>query len=449
MPRRQPFSLLEHLFADVEMARIFSEEQAVRGWLAAEVALARAQAEVGVITQREADSIAAAAVPENIDFETLWAEARNVGYPILSLVRMVAAALPEGQDARLHYGATTQDIMDTGLALQLREALDRLGVLVGELGDALALHVEAHRDTLVAARTHAQQAVPTTFGAKLAVFLAELTRHRERLSQVRPRVCAVSLHGAGGTSAAFGVEAPRIRASVAAQLDLTLSEVPWHVARDGLAETGALCAALAATSARFAREVINLSRTEIGEVSEEDGHHRGASSTMPQKANPIGSEAVVGMAGAAGALTSSLFRAMEAEHERAAGEWQIEWHVLPQLAALAAGALSSAATVARGLQVSPEAMRRNLERTRGLVMAEAYMMCLAPKLGRERAHDVVYDAAQEARREGTSLEEALDRRDAEEGLEGLREALPIPPERYVGQPDHVCAAALGAWRGDG
>ncbi|MEW1846830.1 adenylosuccinate lyase family protein [Nonomuraea angiospora] len=444
---RQTFKLLPELFGDGAMAEIFSAERAVLSWLRTEAALARAQAEEGVISEADARAIEAACVPATIDVERLWSEAVNVGYPILPLVRMISAALPEGPDGRVHYGATTQDIMDTGLALQMGEALDRLRALLGSFGGALARLVAEHAGTVIAARTHAQQAVPTTFGAKMAVLLAEVTRQRDRVGEAARRVRVVSLFGAGGTSAAMGERSRQVRERVAGMLGLATTEVPWHVARDGVAEFGVTCASLAATAARFAREVVDLSRTEVGEVREAGGHHRGASSTMPQKANPIGCEAVIGMSGTAGALSSGLFRAMEAGHERAAGEWQIEWYVVPLLAELAAGALATAAEVAAGLRVYPEAMRANLGAEGGLIMAEAYMMRLAPALGRERAHDLVYKAAHEARERGRALADALRDVAGPDDLASLG-ALPIPPESYIGDAEAICAAALEAWRSD-
>ncbi|MEU8400216.1 adenylosuccinate lyase family protein [Nonomuraea sp. NPDC048892] len=444
---RQTFKLLPELFGDGRMAEIFSAEHTVLAWLRTEAALARAQAKAGVIGHEDARAIEAACVPGSIDLPRLWSEAVNVGYPILPLVRMISAALSDGPNGRVHYGATTQDIMDTGLALQMGEALDHLAGLLGAFGDAVAGLIATHAGTVVAARTHAQQAVPTTFGAKLAVLLAEAARQRERTAAAARQVRVVSLFGAGGTSAAMGERASEVREGLAGLLGLRTTEVPWHVARDGVAEFGVTCASLAATAARFAREVVDLSRTEVGEVREAGGHHRGASSTMPQKANPIGCEAVIGMSGTAGALSSGLFRAMEAGHERAAGEWQVEWYVVPLLAELAAGALATAADVAAGLRVFPETMRANLDAEGGLIMAEAYMMRLAPALGRERAHDLVYRAAHEARAHGRALAEAL--RDVA-GPEELRSlgALPIPPESYIGDAEAICAAALDAWRGD-
>jgi 3-carboxy-cis,cis-muconate cycloisomerase len=438
----QRFEMLVGLYGDERMTGILSEEATVEAWLRFEAALATAQGELGVITSADAAAIAGAAAVTTIDLERLWKETRTVGYPILSLVRQLDAALPEAHRGRVHYGATTQDVMDSGLALQLNEAAARLGELLGDFGDALARLAAEHAGTVIAGRTHALQAVPTTFGAKLATFLGELARHRDRLAAARRRVAIVSLFGAGGTSAAYGDQAAQLRAQVAELLGLATTEVPWHVARDGLAEFGLVCSLFAATCARFAREVVDLSRTEIAEVGEASGHHRGASSTMPQKVNPIESEAVIGLSATTGALSSALFRAMEAGHERAAGEWQAEWQVLPQLVALSAAALRTSASIAGGLQVFPETMRANLAADGGLVMAEAYMMRLAGQLGRENAHDVVYAAVQQCRATGEPLSTAL------------RGALPshiaadieqLRPESYLGRPQETVDAALALW----
>lgn len=438
--------MLLELYGDDVTAHLLSEERTIATWLRVEAALATAQGELGMLAPEHAEAVRAAAVVENIDRDRLWAETRTVGYPILPLVRQLDEALPEAGKGRAHYGATTQDVMDSGLAVQLTQAADRLAVLLAGFGDALAELARRHVDTVLAGRTHAMHAVPTTFGAKLAGYLAELSRHRDRLASARERLAVVSLFGAGGTSAAYGPRASALRARVAELLDLHTTDVPWHVARDGPAEFGLLCSLLCASCARFAREVVDLSRTEIGELGEADGYHRGASSTMPQKVNPIYSEAVIGLSGTAGPLSSALFRAMEAGHERAAGEWQIEWQVLPQLVALSAAALRTSAAVADGLRVFPDAMRANLDADSGLVMSEAYMMRLAPQLGRERAHDVVYRAVRRCRDEGEPLLAAVRAELGEDGAAtgALLEAL--PPESYVGRPHDTVTAALALWR---
>ncbi|MCW2935065.1 MAG: hypothetical protein JWM19_6027 [Actinomycetia bacterium] len=440
----QRFEMLVGLYGDGPVADILSADTMIRSWLRVEAALAMAQAELGVLDREDAEAIGAASTLENIDTSQLWRETRNVGYPILPLVRQLDAALPERHRGYVHYGATTQDIMDSGLALQLSAAADRLAELLTRFGDAMAVLAETHVRTVIAGRTHAQQAVPTTFGAKIAIYVGELARHRDRLAAARRRVAVVSLFGAGGTSAAYGEKAVALRARVAELLGLASTDVPWHAARDGLAEFGLVCALLSATCCRFAREVVDLSRTEIAEVSEVSGHLRGASSTMPQKANPIEAEAVIGMSVAAGALGSALFRVMEAGHERAAGEWQAEWQVIPQMVSLAAGSLVTAASIAVGLRVFPDAMRRNLNADGGLVMAEAYMMRLAPHLGRESAHELVYDAAQRSRENGEALADVLRERLPGDIAASIGEGL--APESYVGQPEDTVNAALATWR---
>jgi 3-carboxy-cis,cis-muconate cycloisomerase len=441
-----PFDLLGQLWGDDAMAAVWSERATIEAWLVVEAELARSQAVVGVLTEADAELIAGAASVDGLDTEALWAGARNVGYPILPLVRAVAARLPDGPNGRVHYGATTQDIMDTGLALQCVRALDRLGELVRALGDAIEPLMSAHGRTVMAGRTHGRQAVPTTFGATLAPLLGELARHARRLRQTRAEIGTVSLFGAGGTSAAAGPTAASVRRELARRLGLASGDVPWHAARDSVAGFGSLCAALGATCARLARNVIDLSRTEIAELGEADGEHRGASSTMPQKANPILAEAIIGMSASAGASVSALYRAMEVPQERAAGEWQIEWYVLPQLAWLAASCLASAVELVGGLRVDADAMRANLDADGGLIMSEAYLFRLAPELGRELAHDLVYAAARQVRRDGVTLPEALRRQLTERGLDPTSVQHPLSPLDYVGDADLTCAAARDEWQ---
>ncbi|MFC3996633.1 lyase family protein [Nocardiopsis sediminis] len=445
LPGSPPFSLLTHLAGDEEQAALFSAGSCIDGWLATERALALAQARHGVISASDAAAIVAAAHPEAIDADALWATARNVGYPILGLVRQVAAALPDGPNGRVHYGATTQDIMDTGLALQLSRSLAALDRRLARLGDALAARAEEHAATVMAGRTHGQQAVPTTFGATLGTLLAQLARHRERLAQAHPRIAVVSLFGAAGTAAALGPKSAQVRAEMADILGLRPADVPWHVDRDGVAEFGWLCATITAACAKFARNIADLSRTEIGEVSEPYSAHRGASSTMPQKVNPISSEVIIGLSGTAGALASSLARLQEAGHERAAGEWQIEWQVVPQLAVLAGSALAEAAVVAEGMRVDTARMRANLGLDGGLVMAEAQMIQLAAALGREDAHDLVYEAAVRARRDGTGLAGALRTVAAEQGRAELLPEPLVGPDDYLGEAAAVARNAVKAW----
>ncbi|TDE16105.1 3-carboxy-cis,cis-muconate cycloisomerase [Jiangella asiatica] len=406
----------------------------------AELALCQAQASVGVVDDHDVQALKSRLAEQPVDLPTLWEESRNVGYPVLPLVRQLAEPVDGARPPRVHWGATTQDIMDTGLVLQLVAAGRRLDELLREFGDALAALAGRHRSTVMAARTHAQQAVPTTFGAKIATYLGQVSRDLARLRTAAAAVGVVSLYGAGGTSAALGSTAAAVRRAMAAELGLAADDVPWHVARDRLVEFGAACAAAAGTAGRFGREIVDLSRTEIAEVREVDGHHRGASSTMPQKRNPISSEAMLGFSVHATTLLPGLYRALEAGHERATGEWQAEWMIVPDLACSTAAALALAADTARGLQVDAAAMASNMGAEGGSVLSEAYMMRLAPHLGRERAHDTVYAAAARARAEGTTLDEAV--RTAE--VAALLPE-PIAPGDYVGEAETSCDRALEAW----
>ncbi|MFW6775010.1 lyase family protein [Nocardioides sp. CPCC 205120] len=442
--RTGPFDLLWELYGDQEMAAVFSAEETVACWVRVESALAQAQAQLGIVDAARAAAIqAACADPGLIDLPALWEGARNVGYPILNLVRQVDAALPADMRGSVHFGATTQDIMDSGLALQLDAAMAVVEERLRELGDGLAALVVAHEATVMPGRTHGQQAVPTTLGAKLAVYLDEVRRHRARLLAARDDVRRVSLFGAGGTSAALGPEATRVRSLVADHLGLVDTEVPWHVARDSIVHVAGVVVGAATTAARLAREVTDLSRTEIGEIGETVGHHRGASSTMPQKANPITSESIIGFAVAARSALPGLSRAAEAGHERSAGEWQVEWVLLPALFANGSSALRLAVELVASLAVYPERMRSNLAADGGLIMSEHAMIRLATHLGREEAHDVVYGLALESRRRNETLAVVLE--------EWLREHPSLPPvdvaadQGAVGDAVRLSRASLALW----
>ena len=439
------FLPLVDVFGDEHVARLFSEESLVGAWLEVERALARAQADLGVIPAHAADEIEAAAQPGEIDLAALRVRTTVVGYPILPILEQIGEASP-GAARYVHWGATTQDIMDTGLALVLGRALDRIEALSQALGDEIATKADAHRASVMPGRTHAQPAVPITFGGKLAVWLAELARDVERIRAVRGRAAVVQLFGAAGTAAALGPESRAVRHRVAETLGLGAVDVPWHTARDTLAETGYVLATAAGTCGKLAREVVELSRPEIGEVREQGGHLRGASSTMPQKANPIGSEAIVGLSALAAQQAGALLAAMQGTHERAAGEWQVEWDAVPLVCTATAGALAGAQRVVAGLGVFPERMRENLAGDGGTLMAEAAMMAVAPTAGRARAHALVSEASLTARREGISLRSALERvlgPDVLAAMPPLDDVL--DPDSYLGETDSIVTSALEEW----
>ena len=395
------------MFGTAEMREIFSDRGLVQAWLDAEVALARAEVEVGVIPERAAEEIARRARAENIDLAALKQQTEIVGYPILPLVRMLAAQCANGAGEYVHWGATTQDIMDTGTVLQLRRAHQILVRDLSSLIDAAIRLAAQHRDVPMAGRTHGQQALPITFGFKVAVWIAELGRHQERLRAIAPRLFVGQLAGAAGTLASLGPAGPAVQERMMARLQLGTPTIAWHVSRDTLAEFVSVLALICGTVGKIGQEIALLQQTEIGEVEEGYVEGRGGSSTMPQKRNPITCEALMAIAAVVAQGAALMFAAMRHDHERATGPWHVEWEVVPEACILAGGTLRHATTLLQGLVVRPQRMARNLQLTDGLIVTEAVMMALAPALGRQRAHDVVYRAAMAAVESGCSLEDVL------------------------------------------
>jgi 3-carboxy-cis,cis-muconate cycloisomerase len=387
--------IFKDMFGTPQMRAVFCDDNLLACYVRAEVALAIAQGRVGVIPQGAAAEIAARAGGVALDLAALKAEAENVGYPILGLVRQLSAAL--GDAGRyVHWGATTQDIVDTGVVLQLRDAFDIIARDIAAVTAALETLARLHRDTPMAGRTHLQQALPITFGYKAAVWLSMMQRHAERLAQLKTRVLVAQLGGAAGTLASLGAKGLDVRREYARELGLAEPAITWHVARDGIAEAVQFLGLVAGTLGKVGFDVMLLMATEIGEAFEPFESHRGASSTMPQKRNPISSEILVANAKVVRANCGLMLDAMVQDFERATGPWHVEWIAVPEAFILTAGSLKQAAFMLGGLTVDAARMRQNLDMTGGLIVAEAVMMGLAPHLGRQAAHDLVYDACRAA-----------------------------------------------------
>jgi 3-carboxy-cis,cis-muconate cycloisomerase len=436
------------------MRAIMGERAHLAGMLAFEAALARAQARLGLIPAEAAAAITRAADVDRLDLPALAAATRNMGFPTVGLVKQLSALAGPEAGRWTHWGATTQDVLDTALVLQLREAIALLAGDLDRLIAAFSALAGTHRDTVMAGRTHAQQALPITLGYKVALWLDPLITMRERLAQLRPRVLRVQFGGAVGTLASLGADGPRVAAELAKELDLALPAITWHVARDGIAELGCWCAMLGGTLAKPATDVMWLMQSEVAEASEPAAPGKGGSSTMPQKRNPIGCEYVIAQARAAQALLPQLLGAMAHEHERGAGPMQLEHLALGQILLLTHGSLATLLPIAQGLEVDAARMRRNLDAGGGLIMAEAVMMGLAPHLGRGVAHDVVHHACDVALGEGIPLAAALSR---EERVSAVLDAPAIArltdPARYLGAAcaftDAVLARAAPSVCGDG
>lgn len=388
-------SLFKDMFGSAAMRAVFDDAATVRRYVEVEVALARVQAELGIIPADAARAIAERADASALDMEKLKAETEIVGYPILPLVHQLSAMCgPAGE--YLHWGATTQDIMDTATVLQVREALDLIEADLATLQSTLDQLAGRYRDTPMAGRTHLQHALPVTFGYKAAVWLLMIHRHRERLAQLRPRVLIGQFGGAAGTLASLAEQGLAVQSALMKELGLGCAPISWHVARDGLAETVQFLALVTGSLGKIALDVMLMMTNEIGEVFEPYVKGRGASSTMPQKRNPISCELIWSASKAVRQHAGLMIDAMVQDFERATGPWHLEWSALPEAFVLTAGALRQACFMLAGLEVDVERMARNLDLSGGLIVAEAVMMGLAPHIGRQTAHDVVYDACRQA-----------------------------------------------------
>jgi 3-carboxy-cis,cis-muconate cycloisomerase len=422
------------LYGTEAMRAVLGERALLAAMLRVEAALARAEARCGVIPAEAAAAISAAAEVDRLDLSALAAATRTTGYPVVGLVKQLSALAGPEAGRWTHWGATTQDILDTALVLALREALALIEEDLAAIIAALAARARAHRHTVMPGRTHLQHALPTTFGLKCAVWLMPLLASRERIAQMKPRLLRVQFGGAAGTLASLGDRGLEVLRELARELDLAEPEAPWHVARDSFAEAVAVLGILTGALAKMATDVMLLMQTEVAEVFEPHAPGRGGSSTMPQKRNPIACEYVIAQARAVQALAPLVMGAMAADQERATGPWQAEPLAVPQAFLLAHGALAQARIIAEGMVVDAARMRRNLDATGGLIMAEAVMMGLAPAIGRGAAHEAVHHACEVALAEGIPLAAALGR--------DATVAAALPPERIAALTDP--ASYLGA-----
>lgn len=398
--------LFRDAFGTPRMREVFSDYALISRYAEVEIALAKAEARCGVIPQEAADSIARLTDVSRLDFDLLRQETEIVGYPILPLVHQMVKQC--GDAGRyVHWGATTQDIMDTAVILQVRDGLAVIEQDIAELRRILADLSLRYRDTPMAGRTHLQQALPITFGYKTAIWLAMFDRHAERLEQLKPRVLVGEFAGAAGTLASLGSKGLEVQTVLCEELGLGVPVSTWHVARDGLAEVVNFFGLVTGSLGKVALDIMIMASTEFGEVYEPFVKGRGASSTMPQKRNPISSELILAASKGVRQHAGLMLDAMVQDLERATGPWHVEWMAIPESFVLTAGALHQAKFALGGLIVDEAKMAENLDLSRGLIVAEAVMMGLAPQIGRQQAHDVVYDACRVVNTQGGTLAEAL------------------------------------------
>ena len=398
--------LFRDAFGTPAMREVFSDFSLICRYAEVEIALARAEARCGVIPVEAAEEIAKRTNVSGLDFELLRHETDIVGYPILPLVQQMAKQCGEA-GRYVHWGATTQDIMDTAVILQVRDGLKIIEADIAALRGILADLSRRYRDTPMAGRTHLQQALPVTFGYKTAIYLAMFDRHAERLEQLKPRVLVGQFAGAAGTLASLGDNGLDVQKALCEELGLGIPVSTWHVARDGLAEVVNFFGLVTGSLGKIALDIMIMASTEFGELYEPFVKGRGASSTMPQKRNPISSELMLAASKGVRQHAGLMLDAMVQDFERATGPWHVEWMAIPESFVLTAGALHQAKFALAGLIVDEKQMAKNLDISRGLIVAEAVMMGLAPALGRQQAHDVVYDACRIANEKGMTLADAL------------------------------------------
>jgi len=435
---------LGSLFSTPEMKNVFSDHATLARYTETEVALALAEGKLGLIPADAAQTIEQQAAGIALDMARLERETHNVGYPILPLVHQLAEGLGDA-GKYLHWGATTQDIMDTALVLQIRAGLDLVEADLRGVAVQLRRLSAEYRDTPMAGRTHLQHALPVTFGLKTAIWLGMVERNLERLQQLRPRVLVGQFAGAGGTLASLGHRGLEVQVAMMAELKLGVPDTTWHTARDGLAETAQWLGLVTTSLAKMALDVSLMMANEFGEVFEPFVQGRGASSTMPQKRNPISCEVMIGAAKTVRHLAGLALDGAVQDFERATGPWQAEWVALPEAFLHTAGAVSQALFMLTGLEVDTQRMRQNLDSTGGLIVAEAVMMGLAPALGRNEAHDVVYAACRVALEQKRTLADVLKANEAVTRLVSIEQIEAMcEPTNYLGCAAQMVDKALAA-----
>jgi 3-carboxy-cis,cis-muconate cycloisomerase len=400
-------SVFRDIFSTEAMRSVFSDENRVQKYLDFEAALARAQGRLGIIPKEAAEEICRHCHAAEIDFAKLKTQTERIGYPVLPVVQQLVALCRDGLGEWCHWGATTQDITDTATVMQIREALVLIERHIDGIADALAALARKYRDTPMAGRSNLQQAVPITFGYKMATLLAAFARHRERLMQLRARVLVGEFGGAAGTLSSLAGRGLATQSELMKELKLGVPAIAWHTVRDCIAEVGCFLGLVTGTCGKLALDVKLLMQTEVEEVYEPFHEGRGSSSTMPQKRNPISSVYITALVSVVRQQVAALLDAMVEDHERATGPWEIEWIVIPEIFCLTAGALAQTEFVLNGLQVDEKKMRANLDLTKGLIVSEAVMMGLGRYLGRQYAHDLVYDICRKVVATGRPLIDLL------------------------------------------
>jgi 3-carboxy-cis,cis-muconate cycloisomerase len=437
---------IDNLFSTQEMSAIFSPEAHVRAMLVFEAALASAESRAGIIPQEAATVIAANCRLELFDVASLYREAAVAGTPAIPLVRMLTAQVEGDAKKYVHWGATSQDAIDTALMLQMRDGLELLSDRLLGICTACFILAEQHRHTLMAGRTLLQQAAPITFGLKAVRWLALMARQVRALHERRERTLAVQLGGAVGTLASLGSNGLAILEILSEELGLPAPDLPWHAEHDRIAEIAGTLGVVAGAMAKVAGDVVLLAQTEVGEASEASMPGKGGSSTLPQKHNPVDAMSAIASARLAIGEVPVILSAMAQEHERAAGGWQVEWIAVPNLFRFTASAVERVHDAISGLQVDPIRMSANLDLTGGLIMAESLNMALAQRVGRPEAQRIVKALCDRSASSGVHLRQVAQEDEHMKTLLSPEEIdLALDPGEYLGSTDAFIDRALTSY----
>jgi adenylosuccinate lyase len=443
-------ALIQHLWSTEELRVIFSDRNRVQKWYDFESALALEQAGLGIIPRAAAQEIAAKAKVENVDVVAIAAEIRRIKHPLVPALKAVEKLCKDGHGEYIHFGPTTQDVLDTGTMLQIKDAHAIYLRDMKAIGHALVKLAGEHKTTPMAGRSHGVQAVPITFGHKAAIWLSEMGRNYERLRGLEARTFVGGMVGAVGTQASYGAKAPELERRLMKRLGLGVADINWQPARDRFAEYACVLAIIGQTLGKIANEIVTLEHTEIGELYEPFSEGKVGSSTMPHKRNPSSCEAVVGVSRALRYNAAFMLECMIVEHERDGSAWRGEWKALPESCLMAGGLLAAMKYILSGLHVDAARMRRNLDMLGGFLLSERVMFVLSEEVGKQTAHDLVYEASMHGIEHGVAFEQALmqDKRVAVAlKPEELRKAL--DPTTYVGHAPQIVDQVLAQTRASG
>lgn len=439
MPSHASESLLYGAsFSTAEFLSIFNDHARVQAWFDVEVALAKAQGQLGVIPKEAAQEIAQKAAVENVDVSEIGKGISATAHPIVPAIRALEEICNDGAGEYIHYGATTQDIMDTGLVLQVKKSWPIILRDLTGIQDALIKLAKEHRSTPMVGRTHGQQALPLTFGYKCAVWIDEIGRQISRFNEAEPRVLSGNITGAVGTMAAFGPKGREIQKIALEHLGLTVPNICWHSSRDRICELANLMTQISGSLGKIAREIYSLQQVEFGELAEPHHHGKVGSSTMPHKRNPAVVELAIGLSRLIRAQQVAITDAAFQEHERYSALLRIELAAVPEMMIYSGALLSKMRTVLEKLEVYPKRMRSNLDMLGGLLLSEKVMLALGEEIGKQTAHEVVYEIAMDSFEKEIPFKDALkaDER-VSNHLNSQEIGSLLDPVSYIGESEKI------------